>query len=217
MGNQLRSNSSKLLAYLAELDPLQEEIKAKVNETQLRLRRLAEQDLSEARKDAFHEHVDHQLLGFLQAGSQIKVKNFSIAQAELMKRDRERTAGLSVRVLDSQPAVKRLVRNLRARVLSKEFLELGAVRGPEDLKRELERVFAQFPKPESEDFLIVDTIYKNLNTNNQNEILVQDLLEKVSGDLERLVARAIDATPTALETSSHDPPKKEEPSPRRPS
>lgn len=94
---------------------------------------------------------------------------------------------------DYLPNVRRLIRNLRAKILDKKFLVMREVREADKLKNDLEIIFGRYNKLENEDFLIVDTVFKNYDTNDKKEILIEDLLNKVGGKLMTMVDRALES------------------------
>lgn len=69
MANKYRTNAVKLMSYLAEIDPIYEEIRNKVNVSQKQLYNVKKDNLSEKARTTFTDNADNALLNFLEKGS----------------------------------------------------------------------------------------------------------------------------------------------------
>lgn len=191
MANQFKISSAKLLTYIAELDPVYEIVKDKVNSGRSNLARIKKEKLSELLNAEFNERTPPSQLNFIEKGSNLRTRFYQSIMKELLTQNKASLRTMTERIEDSKPGVKRMVKALRDKIFSEGFNIHREIKSADKVKEDLARIFTKFGKLENEDLMILDTIYKNYNSNDNCELQLDNVLGVFAEKLSKIATSGI--------------------------
>ena len=191
MANQFKTSSAKLLTYIAELDPIYETVKDKVNSGRSNLARIKREKLTELLNAEFNERTPPSQLNFIEKGSNLRTRFYQSIMKELLTQNKASLRTMTERIEDSKPGVKRMVKSLKDKIFSEGFNIHREIKSADKVKEDLVRIFTKFGKLENEDLMILDTIYKNYNSNDNCELQVENVLGVFAEKLSKIATSGI--------------------------
>ncbi len=187
--NQYKISCLKLMAYIHEIDPIFTEIKELIKTNRNILMTIKRDQIQGRKHEEFTNQAPLQLISFLERGSTLNDKNSKQLHRMLLNTDIHYYKILSKRKQEKIPQVRRLIRELRSKIFDDNFtLFKGAQsKNISNLHKELEKIFGRFDNLKNSDYIILNTYFKNYDTNHQRELSMQNVLSKVTNKLIHMV------------------------------
>lgn len=190
--NAYKLSTVKLLTYIDEIDP----IAAQAKEIFQKVRSAFQSTKSSLRGDAmdkFSNQLEKQTLKFIDQGSALNVKNGVTAKRSLMKLGQETYSTITDRVQDHKPSIKVLIEELRRVIFHEQFALARDERTKnlEHIKQELEKLFGKYGSLRNSDRIILETVYQNLELQNEKGSNIEGLLERVSQKLSKALLKGL--------------------------
>ena len=186
--NIYRLSSARMMCYIKEIDSLYLSIKNLFKETKEILTIVKRNKINGKVYEDFIKKTDMGTMSFLDRGINLNNKNFKNLQKLLLNKSVEQFKVISCRVKDRITSIKILVKNLKSKIFKENFslAQNNENRNLEKLQVDLGKIFGNFHLKNS-DFIILNTFFQNYDTNNEKEMSLGNVLEKVGGKIIKMV------------------------------
>lgn len=191
--NQYKLSCVKLMSYLGEIDPIYTEIKQLINEQRDTITKVKRDKITGRLQEDFNNQINMGMVNFLEKGSSLNDTNSKHLLRLLLNTDPRYYKMLTERKAEYVPHVRRLIRNLRERIFNEKFsiLKGKESRNIENLKQELEKIFDKYANLENSDYFLLNACFKNAEVNADNELTIDNVLDKVTNKIVGLVNKVL--------------------------
>lgn len=193
--NRYKQSTVKLLSYIEEIDPLNEEIKRHIHKHRDQFMALKQEQLRGKSLEELSARITPLMVKLLEHGSELVSNHGNQIKRKLMRFNHQVYEDFTNRVLDQRSAVKVLIQRMRKIIFQKEFVlaDNGEEIDLNHLRQEIEKVFAKFGKLENSHRMILETFFQNIESEGKADAKgsVSNLLERVSKKLSTIVDKGV--------------------------
>lgn len=191
--NQYKISCVKLMAYLGEIDPIYTDIKALINEQRDAIVKIKRDKITGRLVDDFNNQINMSMLNFIEKGSALNDGSSKQLLKILLSTDARYFKMLTDRKSEYVPHVKRLVKSLKEKIFDEKFsiLKGNDSRGINNLKDELQKIFKKYQNLENSDYFLLSTCFKNAEINADNELTIDNVLDRVSNKIVGMVNKVL--------------------------
>ena len=191
--NQYKLSTVKLMSYIGEIDPIYTEIRQLINEQKDAIQKIKREKITGRLQEDFGNYVSMGMLNFLDRGSSLSEENSKNLLRLLLNTDPRQYKMLTERKAEYAPHVKRMIRKLREKIFDEKFSILKGKEGRnvEHLKEDLERIFDKYGNLENSDYFLLDAFFKNADEGSNNEVAINNILDKVSTKIVGMVNKVL--------------------------
>ena len=187
--NQYKISCIRMISYLDQIDPKFTDIKKLLKKTRDILNTIKKQKIQGKKHENFINRSSTKVMSFLDRGTSLKDNHCKKIMRELLMSNKDQYKMINLRKNEHIPHIKKLIRNLSAKIFSEKFSLFSDKQNKnmENLQRELEKIFGRYNNLKNSDYFILNTVFQNYDSRNNNELSMDNVLDKVSSKLLNMV------------------------------